>query len=418
MKNRNLSMIKTFIFVMIAVCFFANGVLHVSAASEVTGVTQTRSDEESVTVSWKSLKNAYGYDVFISTGNGKYKRLTNKTCDVVGSKNTKKKISNLTSSRTYYVVVKAVYKKENGKYKIGPAGKRLEVVTSPSKTAKSTIKQIKATPHYIRFKWDKVRGANRYIVYVNDKKKAVVKKNAVSIRVRTGSVNNVRVVPVKRSSSGFMAKGGNIEAYDFYSSPKRPKRVAAFRYNNLLWQPTESNTVTIGWTKAAGDKYDPTGYQMEVYSLEGRRLNLYYSTKTKLSINIPSVENKGFKVRVRAYVKINGKKYFGKWTDMQTVIPQAKISMKRTGRNSVEINWESVKNVTKYHVYACNDIKAEKPEWYEVATVGAGTNSYEYNNCIEGKYTAMYVIPEVQVGRNTYKASYTWHLYMNIEASL
>ena len=415
MKNRNLSMIKTFIFVMIAVCFFANGVLHVSAASEVTGVTQTRSDEESVTVSWKRLKNAYGYDVFISTGNGKYKRLTNKTCDVVGSKNTKKKISNLTSSRTYYVVVKAVYKKENGKYKIGPAGKRLEVVTSPSKTAKSTIKQIKATPHYIRFKWDKVRGANRYIVYVNDKKKAVVKKNAVSIRVRTGSVNNVRVVPVKRSSSGFMAKGGNIEAYDFYSSPKRPKRVAAFRYNNLLWQPTESNTVTIGWTKAAGDKYDPTGYQMEVYSLEGRRLNLYYSTKTKLSINIPSVENKGFKVRVRAYVKINGKKYFGKWTDMQTVIPQAKISMKRTGRNSVEINWESVKNVTKYHVYACNDIKAEKPEWYEVATVGAGTNSYEYNNCIEGKYTAMYVIPEVQVGRNTYKASFTWHLYMNIE---
>ncbi len=415
MKNRNLSILKAFIFVMMAVCFFSNGTLEASAASEVKGLTQTRSEEDSVTVSWKSLKNAYGYDVFISSGNGKYKRLTNKTCDVVGSKNTKKKISNLTSSRTYYVVVKAVYKKENGKYKIGPAGKRLEVVTSPSKTAKSTIKQIKATPHYIRFKWDKVRGANRYIVYVNDKKKAVVKKNAVSIRVRTGSVNNVRVVPVKRSSSGFMAKGGNIEAYDFYSSPKRPKRVAAFRYNNLLWQPTESNTVTIGWTKAAGDKYDPTGYQMEVYSLEGRRLNLYYSTKTKLSINIPSVENKGFKVRVRAYVKINGKKYFGKWTDMQTVIPQAKISMKRTGRNSVEINWESVKNVTKYHVYACNDIKAEKPEWYEVATVGAGTNSYEYNNCIEGKYTAMYVIPEVQVGRNTYKASYTWHLYMNIE---
>lgn len=415
MKNRNLSILKAFIFVMMAVCFFSNGTLKASAASEVKGLTQTRSEEDSVTVSWKSLKNAYGYDVFISSGNGKYKRLTNKTCDVVGSKNTKKKISNLTSSRTYYVVVKAVYKKENGKYKIGPAGKRLEVITSPSKTAKSTIKQIKATPHYIRFKWDKVRGANRYIVYVNDKKKAVVKKNAVSIRVRTGSVNNVRVVPVKRSSSGFMAKGGNIEAYDFYSSPKRPKRVAAFRYNNLLWQPTESNTVTIGWTKAAGDKYDPTGYQMEVYSLEGRRLNLYYSTKTKLSINIPSVENKGFKVRVRAYVKINGKKYFGKWTDMQTVIPQAKISMKRTGRNSVEINWESVKNVTKYHVYACNDIKAEKPEWYEVATVGAGTNSYEYNNCIEGKYTAMYVIPEVQVGRNTYKASYTWHLYMNIE---
>lgn len=416
MKNRNLSMIKTFIFVMIAVCFFANGVLHVSAASEVTGVTQTRSDEESVTVSWKRLKNAYGYDVFISTRNGKYKRLTKRTdCDIVGSKNTKKKISNLTSGSTYYVVIKAVYKKKDGSYKIGPAGKRLEVVTSPSKTAKSTIKQIKATPHYIKFKWDKVRGANRYIIYVNEKKKAVVKKNVASIKVGTGSVNNVRIIPVKQSQSGYMAKGGNIEAYDFFSSPKRPKRVAIFRYNNFSWYPTINNNVTVGWTKASGDKYDPSGYQMEVYSLTNKKIKTYYATKTRKVINIPSVENVGFKVRVRAYVKINGKKYYGKWTDMQTVIPQAKISMKRTGRNSVEINWESVKNATKYHVYACNDIKAEKPEWYEVATVGAGTNSYEYNNCIEGKYTAMYVIPEVQVGRNTYKASYTWHLYMNIE---
>ena len=118
MKNRNLSILKAFIFVMMAVCFFSNGTLKASAASEVKGLTQTRSEEDSVTVSWKSLKNAYGYDVFISSGNGKYKRLTNKTCDVVGSKNTKKKISNLTSSRTYYVVVKAVYKKENGKYSI------------------------------------------------------------------------------------------------------------------------------------------------------------------------------------------------------------------------------------------------------------------------------------------------------------
>ena len=115
MKNRNLSILKAFIFVMMAVCFFSNGTLKASAASEVKGLTQTRSEEDSVTVSWKSLKNAYGYDVFISSGNGKYKRLTNKTCDVVGSKNTKKKISNLTSSRTYYVVVKAVYKKRKWK---------------------------------------------------------------------------------------------------------------------------------------------------------------------------------------------------------------------------------------------------------------------------------------------------------------
>lgn len=415
MKKRNLSILKMFILTMIVLCFFVNGTLQTSAASKVKGVTETRSDENSVVVSWKGLKNAYGYNIYISTGNGKYKRLTKRSCDVVGKKNTKKKIRNLTSGSTYYIVVKAVYKKKNGTIKIGPAGKRLEVVTSPSKTASSKIKQVKATPNFIRFKWDKVRGANCYIVYVNDKKRAVVKSNAVSIRVNTGSVNNVRVIPVKKSKKGFMAKGGSIEAYDLFSAPKRPKRVAVFRYNNLLWHPTISNTVTVGWTKAAGDKYDPTGYQMDVYSLEGYHLNSYYTSNTKVDINISSVENKGFKVRVRAYVRINGKAYFGKWTDMETVIPQAKMNMKRTGRNSVEANWESVSNAVRYHVYACNDIKADNPEWYEVATVGAGTNSYEYNNCIEGKYTAMYVIPEVQVGRNTYKASYTWHLYMNIE---
>lgn len=416
MKNRNVSIIKSFIFAIILVCFFASGTLQVSAASEVKNVIQTRSDEESVTVSWKRLKKAYGYDVFISTGNGKYKRLTKRTdCDVVGSKNTKKKISNLTSGSKYYVVIKAVYKKKDGSFKIGPAGKRLQVVTSPSKAARSTIKQIKATPHYIKFKWDKVRGANRYIIYVNEKKKAVVKKNVASIKVMTGSVNNVRIIPVNRSQSGFMAKGGSIEAYDFLSSPKRPKRVAIFRYNNLSWYPTINNNVTIGWTKAAGDKYDPTGYQVEVYSLTNMRLKTYYSAKTKINVNIPSVENKGFKVRVRAYVRINGKIYFGRWTDMQTVIPQAKMSMKRTDRTSVEIKWESVSSAVRYHVYACNDIKAENPVWHEVAAVGANTTSYEYNYCIEGKYTAMYVIPEVKIGNQTYKASYTWHLYMNIE---
>ncbi len=76
-------------------------------------------------------------------------------------------------------------------------------------------------------------------------------------------------------------------------------------------QLESGNVITIGWK--ANPNYDyPTGYQVQIYSLNGKT-RLYTTkatTKTRVKINNAKVRkainNKGFKVRIRAYQR-------GKW---------------------------------------------------------------------------------------------------------
>lgn len=85
--------------------------------------------------------------------------------------------------------------------------------------------------------------------------------------------------------------------------------------------------------------------------------------------------------------------------------------MTRTGYHTVRINWDKIANATGYTIYACKDMYAEKPSWYKVAQVGAGTTSYEITNLTRGKYVGFYVIPTVKVGGKSYKAEAAWSIY-------
>lgn len=416
MKTKKISIIRMIIMTVIAVCFFCNLTMVAHAENDVTEIKQTAAGENTVMVSWKKAEDAYGYNVYISTDGVTFVRTTKGSeCDVYND--TKKKISNLTAGSTYYVSIEAVYKDNEGNITSGTMSDKVEVVTAPSasKIFTSSIKETKTSPNAISFKWGSVRGANRYILYVNDKKIATVKKTSAKVKVKVGSVNTVRITPVRQSTSGFLAKGGHAEAYDLYAAPGKPCKVASFKRNNYTWYPTVSNKVMIGWNKSARDKYEPSGYQVQIYSLKNKKLKTFNTKKTKVRFDIPAVKGKGFKVRVRSYVKINNKKCYGRWSDYKVVIPQAKISIQRTDETTVTVRWNKVTNAKRYYIYACNDIKAAKPLWKKVAVVGPNTGKYEYNNCIVGRSTAIYVIPEVKVGKSLYKAAYVWYLYMDIK---
>lgn len=241
------------------------------AENDVTEIKQTAAGENTVMVSWKKAEGAYGYNVYISTDGVTFVRTTKGSeCDVYND--TKKKISNLTAGSTYYVSIEAVYKDSEGNITSGTMSDKVEVVTAPSasKIFTSSIKETKTSPNAISFKWGSVRGANRYILYVNDKKIATVKKTSAKVKVKVGSVNTVRITPVRQSTSGFLAKGGHAEAYDLYAAPGKPCKVASFKRNNYTWYPTVSNKVMVGWNKSARDKYEPSGYQVQIYSLKNK----------------------------------------------------------------------------------------------------------------------------------------------------
>lgn len=418
MKVNKISIVKALILVWIAGCFLCNPSIKALANNGVTGVKQTDAGENDVTVGWNGVSGAYGYNVYISANGTTWQRTTKGSeCDVYNA--TKKKISNLTSGSTYYIIIEAVYKDSEGNMTSAGKSGKYAVVTAPasSKSFASSIKQTKATSKSISLKWSSVRGANQYILYVNDKKAGTFKKTSATVKVKEGSVNNIRITPVRKSSAGFEAKGGHAEAYDYYAAPGKPVQVASFKKNNFTWYPTVNNKVMIGWNKSSSDKYEPTGYQIQIYSLKNKKLKTYYTSKTKKTFDIAAVKNKGFKVRVRGYITLKGKKtkYYGAWSDFKVVIPQAKAKIQRTDQTTVTVKWNKVENAKRYYIYACNDVTASKPKWKKVAVVSAKTRSYSYDNCIIGKATGIYVIPEVKVGKKSYKASYTWYQYMNIK---
>jgi hypothetical protein len=417
LNRKNNIIMKSLIMSVLAVLMIFSVSIRASAQTTDAGIVQTNAGENSATIKWNTDKEAYGYNIYISSDGETFSRITNeKICDV--SNNTKKKISGLKTGRTYYVKVASVYKSETDVVTEGKKSSGVKIVTSPSRVDASSIKQIKATSKTVTIKWSSSKGATGYILYLNDKKiKTVTSTNAV-LKAEAGSVNSIKIIPVRTCSTGYTAKGGHSESYNIYAAPAKPVKVAVFKENNFTWYPTQSNKVVVGWNNNSNNKYSPTGYQVEIYSVKGKKLKTYYRTKTQVTItqNIAeAVKNKGFKIRVRAYIKINGKIRYGEWSTIKTIIPEAKISLTRTDKEQLTVKWKKVSDVQKYYVYVCTDIKAKNPKWKKVATVGKNKTSYVINNCKVGKYNAVYVIPVVKAGKKTYKAKYTWYMYMEFK---
>jgi hypothetical protein len=392
--------------------------IHALAEGTDKGITQTGAGEKTATITWDKDNQAYGYNVYISSDGKNYSRITTeKICDV--SSDTYKKISGLKTGSTYYVMVASVYKSDTDVVTEGAKSDAVQIVTSPSRVTSSSIKQVKATSENVTVKWNAAKGATGYIVYLNDKKvKTVTTANAV-ITATAGSINSVKIIPIRISAAGYKAKGGHSEAYDIYAAPAKPVKLASFKANNLTWHPTLSKNITVGWSNSSLNKYQVSGYQVQIYSVDGKKkIKTYNTTKGQVKLTgslANSVKNKGFKIRVRGYIKVNGKKQYGAWTSLKTVIPQAKISLNRTGNKKLTVKWKKIKNVQKYYIYVCKDINAKNPKWKKVATVGSNKTSYVIKNCKVGKYNAVYVIPEVKVGGKKYKAEYTWYLYMQLK---
>lgn len=407
---KNLSQLKGIILTVGALFLLYGMSLNAFAAS---GVTQTDADTNNVTVTWSADSSAYGYNVYLSSDGNTYARTTSDTeCDVHKDSGTQKKITNLTAGSSYYVKVNPVYRSSEGAISEGESLGTVNVVTAPSRVKAASIKQTKATYNSISIKWSSVSGATSYIVFLNNKKAATVTATSAKISVDAGSVNNIQIRAVKKSSDGFAAKGGYTEAYDFYAAPGKPAKLASFKNNNFEWYPTISNKVTVGWNKSSDDEYEATGYQVEIYSVNGKKLKTYSTTNTKVKVKLASIKNKGFKVRVRGYIKVNGKKCYGKWTGLKTIIPQATTTLQRTDNETLKVSWKSVSNAEKYIIYVANYSSGGTKKWKKAAVVGKNVKSYSIKNCVVGKNTAVYVIPVVKIGNKTYKASYTWFMYM------
>ena len=387
----------------------------VFADGGVTGLKQTGVSASEVAVSYNGVTNAAGYLVYYAGSDGVWKRPYNRTeVSQLDSRTNSVTISGLNAANLYTVRIVPVFITDGAYTADENQAGTLQVITSPNTV--TSLKQTKATSKSVTLSWKKVSGADKYYVLNSSGTKVIAKtkKNSITIKkLKTGSRNAYYVCAAKvwnKKAAVSDAKG--IYAY---TTPGKPVNLSDYKSGNFVWKPTVSTDVTIGWNRSKKDKYYSSGYRLEIYSLEGKKLKVYdikegITLRKKFS-SMKSIRNKGFKCRVTGYIKLNNKKYYGTKSNWKVIIPQPGFKMTRTGYHTVKLNWNSIKNATGYTVYACKDVKAEKPSFYKVKEVGAGTTSCEVTNLIREKNVGFYVIPTVRVNGKIYKATPTWTIY-------
>lgn len=240
-----------------------------------------------------------------------------------------------------------------------------------------------------------------------------VTTNKATVPAKAGThYSGYYVYSYKRSESNYIALGYGQSTGTLYSAPVNPQYVADAKAGTLIWSPAKSgNVITIGWK--ANPNYDyPTGYQVQIYSLNGKT-RLYTTkatTKTRVKINNAKVRkainNKGFKVRIRAYKEANGgAKCWSDWSAFKTIIPQAcvkKSNVTSVSSTSAKVKWKKVANTKYYLVYYTKNPYASNAKWIK-KKVSAKSSSYTIRGLKAYSTFGVYVIPVVKVGGKTYR---------------
>ena len=376
-----------------------------ASGSAVTNLQQTDDTKTSVTVQWSGN---YGeeYLVYLSQDRSSgYQALSSYT-----STSNKKYIYNLQAGRAYYVIVQTYVNKQL----VGQSDP-LQVVTTPENVDYKSIKQTSGTKNKIGLQWNSVSGVTGYVVAKISGSKVEAQYNVTTNKATVPSqagthYSGYYVYSYKRSESNYIALGYGQSTGILYSAPVNPQYVADAKAGTLVWKPaTKGNVITIGWKP--NPNYDrPSGYQVQIYSIDGKK-RLYttkVTTKREITINNAklrkAINNRGFKVRIRSYQEANGGvKCWSDWSAFKTIVPQACIKTGKAVSNSAaKVYWKKVANAKYYVVYYRKNTRSSK--WTK-KKVSAKTTSYVIRGLKKYQTFEVYTIPVVKVGGKTYRGS-------------
>ena len=164
---------------LVALVAFSSFAVISSAAdlTKVTNLTAYNVDDDEVNLKWSKVSGADGYQVYVfNESTGKWKKLGN-------TAKTYYEAENLASAKVYKFRVRAYDKKTSGiDYS---AYAKITVATEPDEV--ENVKVSAKTKNSLTFKWNAVKGATMYRVYVYDTvqgeyiKKANTDKTTVKI---------------------------------------------------------------------------------------------------------------------------------------------------------------------------------------------------------------------------------------------
>ena len=150
------------------------------------------------------------------------------------------------------------------------------------------------------------------------------------------------------------------------------------------------------------------GYEYQVYEMNGKKpvttgiTSFYYSTTAK---NIK--ENKFYKLRVRAYVNVNGKKLCGAWSDFKGFAFQPKVTIKASGKNGFKVSWKKVKAAKSYTVYMSTSKDTGYKKIKTLKKTSLKVTKFKKKKLKKRKQYWFYVVANTKMGKKTVKSKGT-----------
>lgn len=310
------------------------------SVAKVTGLKATTASMTSAKLSWTKVSGATGYQI--------QKYANKKWSTVANTKNTSYTIKNLTHGTTYSWRVRA-YRTVSNSNKYGAVSSTLKYTAGVGKV--SGLKVASSTYNSAVISWSKISGVTGYQVYKYDysntskgwyKLKTIT--SGSTVKYTCGSLVTGTKYAFKVRA---YYKGSDKTYYGTFSSavgvtPKLNK------VTNVTMSSMTGTKATLTWTAVPGAQ----GYQLYDYST-GSAVKL--ATVSKNSATFTLENGKEYKVKVRAYLKVNGTAIKGSLSDAYSFysVPGAVKNFKATilENGHAKFTWSSAVGADGYSIY-------------------------------------------------------------------
>lgn len=207
----------------------------------------------------------------------------------------------------------------------------------------------------ISLNWSAVSGASGYEIYSKNsassseyKYYVTVTNNAFNVSgLKPGTYYSYKVRPY------FM--NGSVKTYGEFSDAVeaviKPEKLSVPKFES-----SAKNSIKVSWNKLDYAE----GYQIAFYDSATKQ----YVVKSTLSSKTNSWTISGlssgssYRVAVRAYMSVNGKRYYGDYSSYKTCVTLPEtvnvLSNYSCTANAIRINWQKVPGATGYRVYRYN----------------------------------------------------------------
>lgn len=178
-----------------------------------------------------------------------------------------------------------------------------------------------------------------------------------------------------------------------------PKKVEGVKNST---QTTSS--ITVKWNKTA----EATGYRIYMYD-EAKKEYVKVGTTKKTSYTVKKLKaGKTYKFKVRAYKEVDGKKYFGAYSSVTSLItkPSApKITKLSTKSKKATIQWNKISGAEGYEVYMST---SKNGKYSKIATIKKGsTVKYTKTKLTKNKKYYFKVRAYKTINKKTIYSSYS-----------